>query len=354
MKPLSIPFALLFSGGCTLASGGSSSSGGPAAGGAAEEDVGVAPSCAVAGEAALRAPHGRVLSVATADGGATLLAAQVVLADGGVRLAQQWDVALERDGADCLALNGEGQPAFTAVPLGHTYLPTSAVDTPAGTWLYFQDSAADPTAPFGVRTDGYGVALRQGGAARFEPSAQLLWTADRPTFGQAAILHQGKIYVFGCSGYGFLQAHCSVARVEEARAADESAYEYYVGAGRFTGGADNAWPLVEAGTSMAVYLDGARQRWVMVYTHPLGQVLYARTGLSPSGPWSAEHAWARCQLPAEDPEAFCADAAVHTPFHWSAGGEPAVTYAVRSLVPRAPPEAYITRLMRVALPEGLP
>ncbi len=225
--------------------------------------------------------------------------------------------------------------------------PLGGVTTDAA-YLYFAaENGLD------LQTLGYGV-------ARFEPDEQrfvgvrLLWTSDRPSYGSAAVVDGDFVYVFGGLAARFLAADAYVARAPLAGLTEPAAYEYWSGGGAFSPNADEAMPLVEAGTSPSVAYDVEHARWLMAYATPLGTELTVRSGLGVTGPWSLPVTLGGCDLPSVDDGAFCGDLTL-VPL-LAARGEIALTQAVGSFgrPEGATASDYWTRLVKAAWPAGLP
>ncbi len=180
----------------------------------------------------------------------------------------------------------------------------------------------------------------------------LLFTADRPRFGSAAVRVDDDVYVFGGLPARFLSADVFLARAPIARLAEPAAYEYWQGGGGWTEDADSAAPVVEGGTSPSVVYDAAHNRWLMAYATPLAREIQVRSGLGVTGPWSRPIVLGGCRLPPKDTQAFCDDVTL-LPSLGSASIE--VGYRVGSFAsePREP-RAYWTRLASTAWPTTLP
>jgi hypothetical protein len=208
----------------------------------------------------------------------------------------------------------------------------------------------------GVRTLAYvqareglepvGVALAEwdDAAGAFVARGEYLFTGDRPAYGDAALVVDETVYVYGCRESGFLTDACYVARVPADRAEDPTAYEFYRDGGGFGADPDDAWPIFEGGRGLAIASRG--DRVYAAYATPLGRTLHVRSGLGPTGPWSAAVQVTQCELP-ED--AFCSVVAAH-PLLADAPERLALSYAVGSFEPLAD-DASRTRLVIVPLDE---
>ena len=220
--------------------------------------------------------------------------------------------------------------------------------------LYYRRDEPDPTAPFGIKTAGFGIASFDDAAGGFMPSSGLLWSGDRPSFGVAAIEQGGTTWAFGCRDARFLDADCWLASAPTADAEEPSAYRYARGGGNSAALLDDAFPLLSASTSISVAFLPDRQRFLMAYVPPLGDSILLRTGLDIDGPWSAPVEAARCALPAGD--AYCGDVTLHADLP-RALNEVQLSYAIATFdgaARLAHPERYRTRLAKIGIPSQLP
>jgi hypothetical protein len=191
-----------------------------------------------------------------------------------------------------------------------------------------------------------GVALAEwdDAAGAFIARGEYLFTGDRPAYGDAALVVGDTVYAYGCREIGFLTDACYVARVPADRADDPTAYEFYQDGGGFGADPDDAWPIFEGGRGLAITSRG--DRVYAAYATPLGRTLHVRSGLGPTGPWSAPVQVTRCELP---DDAFCGGVAAH-PLLEDAPDQLALTYAVSSF-DELPDDAARARLVIVPLDE---
>ena len=157
------------------------------------------------------------------------------------------------------------RPIIDASALGAnvTARPLAAVSVANVVFLYFSVGHAD-----GLASDGFGIATYDANGQDFI-ALPLLWTSDRPSYGSAAALVGDEVYVFGGLAARYLSADVYLARVPSAQIVNQSAYEYWQGAGVFGPNPDSAVPLVEGGTEPSVAFDSTRGRWLMLYATPL-------------------------------------------------------------------------------------
>lgn len=321
---------------------------------APEPTLATSPGCALF--AGNLAPSGAARSAVAADGSALW----VLDGESGNGTAS-FSLTAGASTDDCLAAaRGPVTPALQGEGPDTPRTVMSLVSSPAGARLYFEELEPAPGEPFGVRTRGFGVAEEIPGTGRFQASPTLVWAGDRPRYGTAAVVKGDDVYAFGCVDAGFLAADCYVARAPVASMADEAAYSYYEGSGRFTSDPARAWPVVRgAGTSLAVAWSPARNRYLMVYATPLGKTWHARTGLSPEGPWSDDHEIAAADL-GGDGDAFVVGVALHPELLAGDRARIAVTYALAAFSAdfearkAASPARLGPKLTLLALPDDLP
>ncbi len=239
---------------------------------------------------------------------------------------------------DVSALGPALEPGTVAHPLG-------GVTTDAA-YLFF-------TAAQGLGSGGIGIARFDDAAGRFV-AVSMLWTADRPSYGSAALVDGDYVYVFGGLAARFLDADAYVARAPLDSVTEPAAYEYWAGGGDYAPNADEAAPLVAAGTTPSVAYDAVHSRFLLAYVTPLASEISVRSGLAVTGPWSLPVTLGRCDLPAVDPDSFCGDVTLVPAL--AGGTDIAVTQAVASFsrVASAAPSDYWTRLLTASWPESLP
>lgn len=259
------------------------------------------------------------------------------------------------DPCSASVIERESSPLLDGSTLGGdvTAQPQAWVQAQGRQYAFFVAAEPDPTADFGVRVIGRGIATYSAAEARLvEPV--LLWTAERPSFGTGAYADADYVYAYGGLGTGFLAASAFVARAPVARVAEVGAWEYWSGSDHWTSAADEAWPLFDAGPALSVQYVSARSRFVAAYATPLAREITVRSGLGPAGPWSSPQVLAACDLPESDPQAFCAEVVLHAPF--SRGATVALTHSVGSFDRPAetPPAEVRARFAHASLPAALP
>jgi hypothetical protein len=260
-------------------------------------------------------------------------------------------------GVSCADWNAkfEGH-AFAPSPLAPSGFaaPLDLVAMPSGLGLYYALFVADPTATFGIREVGIGLAPRDAVSGLFVPTSELLWSPDRPNFGTSALLVGATVYAFGCASTGAFSANCFVARADVANLASTAAYSYWTGEG-WSSEIDDAAPITQAGGTVSVRPDptgGAR--YIMTFVPPLGNTLVAQSAPSPEGPWSASVTLATCALDA-GAGAFCGGGEQH-PELAGAPGQLVLSYAAQTFASDAgvSRDAFWPHIVSIDVPKSLP
>lgn len=201
----------------------------------------------------------------------------------------------------------------------------------------------DPSAPFGVTELGTGL-------GRFDEASQKIVVSPKPRFstdldlGDASLVFDGRLHVYGCPPpIDFLTEGCKVARFF-----DGEAMELFAGDGKWVAsvrGRDGADVFTAGPWVSAIARDG--DQLTHLYAVGFGSTIERHVATSPEGPWSDGPTVARCDLPPEDPKAFCAGPVVHPELADPTRRQWVVSYGVGTTDPdrrAANPEAYGTRL----------
>ncbi|MCA9610048.1 MAG: hypothetical protein KC619_30840 [Myxococcales bacterium] len=177
------------------------------------------------------------------------------------------------------------------------------------TWIFHRLYAPDPEELYGYRELGTGAAPWDPRAHRLLIEDRVVGTIDGFTYGDAAITFEGEAYVFGCRGpVDVLRTECRLARAIDP--GEPSTWEHWTGGG---------WSSDPSGA--AIVLRAGPERWelaqlpsgelVMIFAPGFANELLVRRAPRPEGPWSREQRLITCDLPAEDPEAFCREPQLH-------------------------------------------
>lgn len=168
-------------------------------------------------------------------------------------------------------------------------------------WLF------DAFAPFGVRSLGVGLGRVRG--ERIQVTDSWLF-GDDVDLGDAAIVVDDFLYAYGCPGTPhFLEEDCIVGRAPLASIDTRDAWELL---------GDGGWG---SGTPRRVFGSGPHRSAVVedprgsgflhVYAIGFGTDLMVSTASAPEGPWREPRILSHCDLPSDDPGAYCAGPTIH-------------------------------------------
>ncbi|MFY9531176.1 MAG: DUF4185 domain-containing protein [Candidatus Acidiferrales bacterium] len=138
-------------------------------------------------------------------------------------------------------------------------------------WLNFADQPQRPTINPPVVAD----------------HPDLLFSANEPNFGSAALMKQGTLYVYGCGSVG-LGKECKLGRVNPANVLDRNAWTFFAGNGDWSTQVGDAVSVFGGDDILNVSWNQFLQRYVAVYSQPLSENVMLRTSPNPEGPWSGE------------------------------------------------------------------
>jgi hypothetical protein len=183
----------------------------------------------------------------------------------------------------------------------------SAIVTAGGTRLLSRAWAFDATSPFGVRALGVVLGQVVGGRLSFDGPFLFAGGTD---LGDAAILDGGFVYAYGHPPMAMgLEADMVVGRAA-VDAIDDPAAWSILGTGGW--GVGDPVPMFGSGPHRsAVVPDPRGAGFLHVYAAGFGGELRLNTAPRPEGPWTESVLLTPCQLPADDPGAYCAGPQVH-------------------------------------------
>jgi hypothetical protein len=117
----------------------------------------------------------------------------------------------------------------------------------------------------------------------------LMFTEKEPTFGTAAFISSGTLYVYGCgTPSNGSDKGCRLARVDPANVQNRNAWTFYAGNGDWSSQEADAVSVFTGGSIMSVSWTSYLQSYVAVYSPPFSQNVMLRTSPAPEGPWSAD------------------------------------------------------------------
>lgn len=139
---------------------------------------------------------------------------------------------------------------------------------------------------------GCGVALWDDPETRpFRPEARpggadptLLWTKQQAFCPSAALLVDGYVLAYGCSGD--IDKPCKLARAPAAEVEKASAWTYYDGTD-YRSELGEAETLFSGNDMMSLHRSSEFGVFVAIYSEPLDSAVVLRTADDPRGPWSA-------------------------------------------------------------------
>ncbi len=213
---------------------------------------------------------------------------------------------------------------------------------------------ADGGPHFGLTHLGSGLARWNAATQQVViPSPSALRFPTEIDLGDASLTLGDRAYVWGCPApIEFLTERCVVGRLDAAdRMELFGGNDRWLTSDRRRDGATvfDAGPWVSSVVPM-----GNTSRLAHVFAVAFGGDLQLHSAATPEGPWSAARSIARCDLPPDDPDAFCAGPVVHLELaDPTRPGELPVTYGVGSTGPgsgSARPEPYWPRLQWVRVP----
>lgn len=199
-----------------------------------------------------------------------------------------------------------------------------AVEVPAaGSWVgiqaTMQDSGGrvralvrgwrlDPLAAFGVRSLGVGLATVEGQRLRVDDD----WLfAPELDLGDAAVVFDDHLYAYGCPGAPeWLEEDCIVGRAPLSLIDEGDAWALWGADGWGTGG-EPARVFGSGPHRGPVVRDPRGGGLLHIYAIGFGTDLMLTTAQRPEGPWGDARALVPCELPAADPDAYCAGPVVY-------------------------------------------
>lgn len=211
----------------------------------------------------------------------------------------------------------------------------------------------EPGAPFGV--EALGVGLARSRDARIVADDRWLFGPELD-LGDAMLAHGGFVYAYGCPGTPtWLEEDCLVARAPED--AIDRADAWRVHGERGWGEGTPARVFGSGPHRSAVLADPRGEGFLHVFAIGFGDRILVQRAPAPEGPWQEAVTLRACELPADDPDAFCAGPVVHREL-----GDPLepdvlhVGYSIGTTAPDGAARrardrtAYWPRIVRAALP----
>ena len=209
----------------------------------------------------------------------------------------------------------------------------------------------DPNITFGVRSDGVGLALVAGRSIQVATP----WLFDNTLdLGDAALVDDaGFLYAYGCPGAPhWLEEDCNVGRAPLARIDESSAWSV-LGDGGW--GVGKPLRVFGSGPHRGPVVHDPRGGFLHVYAIGFGSTVELTHADRPEGPWGEAKQLVKCQLPADDPGAYCAGPVVYLElFDPTLPNELVVGYSIGTTSAdgeqrrKANPAAYWPRVVRTS------
>jgi hypothetical protein len=112
---------------------------------------------------------------------------------------------------------------------------------------------------------------------------------NEPTFGSAAVIANGVLYVYGCgNSLDGQDKGCRLGKVNPATVQDRSTWLFYSGGTAWSSSVSQAVPVFNGLDILSVSWNSYLQRYSTVYSSFFSQNVVMRTSPAPEGPWSDE------------------------------------------------------------------
>jgi hypothetical protein len=157
----------------------------------------------------------------------------------------------------------------------------------------------------------------------------LMFGQNEPTFGSAALISNGVLYVYGCgNSLDGLDKGCRLGKVNPATVQDRSTWLFYSGGATWSSSVSQGVPVFDGLDILSVSWNSYLQRFIAVYSSLLSQNVVMRTSSAPEGPWSDELLLFAAMAPVDGGNTY--DAQAHSEYDANGGQTIYVTYS-RSL-----------------------
>jgi hypothetical protein len=153
----------------------------------------------------------------------------------------------------------------------------------------------------------------------------LMFGQDQPSFGTAALIRNGTLYVYGCGlPNNGADKGCRLGRVDPAQSQNRSAWTFYAGNGNWSQNIGDAVSVFTGSSIASVSWNRFLGLYVAIYSKPFSQDVMMRTATNPEGPWSVESAAFTAMQPASG---NVYDAHAHSEYDLNGGQTVYVTYS---------------------------
>lgn len=158
----------------------------------------------------------------------------------------------------------------------------------------------------------------------------LLFSESEPSFGDAALLLDDTVFAYACGLDGFVKP-CRLGKVALDDILDRNAWSFYAGNNNWVADVAAAAPVFNGADIMSISYNEYLQRFVAIYSEPLGTNVVIRTATKPEGPWTAAKHLFSALAPVSD-TGWIYDAVMHPEFELDNGRVIYVTYT-RQIAP---------------------
>lgn len=228
------------------------------------------------------------------------------------------------------------------------------------TWVYYRVYVFEAGAPFGIRSLGTGAARWDEVGSRLVLHDRLVSLPGGYELGEAAVVHEGQVHLYGCRGpVGLFRTECVVARLTGAPN-DLEDIELYAGDETWTRDPLAARPVLRSGPERwALRFHPGMGKYVMSFVPGFGNDVRLRTAERPEGPWTEDVRLTLCELPTDEPDSFCREPTLHPELvDPRRPNEIVLSYDIDSMSEgdlrrERDPEAYWPRLIRGTVPRAL-
>jgi len=161
----------------------------------------------------------------------------------------------------------------------------------------------------------------------------LMFSEDGPGFGSGALVKGDVAYVYGCElGADKLSKPCYLARVSMAKILDRSAWSFYIGEGNWSSDILDAEIIFNGNDMMSVSFNPHLNRYMAVYSKPMGAEAMIRIASSPEGPWSSPLELFGVEAP-ENVHGWVYDFLAHPTLSQHNGRTVYITYTIKTTDP---------------------
>ena len=153
----------------------------------------------------------------------------------------------------------------------------------------------------------------------------LMFDADEPAFGSAALICGGHLYVWSCESDATLGKPCHVARVAPSEVLDRAAWRYWNG-GAWSSSMGSAVSVFDGNDILSISELPLTGGLLALYSDPMTHDVMLRTADRPEGPWSGERFVFSAERALSD-EGWVYDALAHAEYAREDGAVQLVSYS---------------------------